>query len=62
VVEEGWEPETYIIVGSAEADPGDGRISNESPLGAALMGHGVGDKVSFETPGGESEVELLRIE
>jgi transcription elongation factor GreA len=62
VVEEGFEPETYFIVGSAEADPGNGRISNESPLGKALMGHRVGDRVTFETPGGSVEMELLRIE
>ncbi len=62
VVEDGWEPETYTIVGSAEADPGAGRISNESPLGKALMGHQVGDDVSFETPGGIAKVEILSIE
>jgi transcription elongation factor GreA len=62
VVEEGFESETYIIVGSAEADPGNGRISNESPLGKALMGHQVGDRVTFETPGGSVEMKLLRIE
>lgn len=62
VVEEGFEPETYAIVGSAEANPGDGRISNESPLGKALMGHRVGDRITFETPGGPAEMELLRIE
>lgn len=62
VVEEGFEPETYTIVGSAEANPGDGRISNESPLGSALMEHQVGDKVVFQTPGGPAEVEVLRIE
>jgi transcription elongation factor GreA len=62
VVEEGFEPESYTIVGSAEANPGDGRISNESPLGKALMGRKVGDKVAFETPGGRVEMELLRIE
>jgi transcription elongation factor GreA len=62
VIEEGFEPETYTIVGSAEANPGDGRISNESPLGNALMTHKVGDKVVFETPGGPAEVEVLRIE
>jgi transcription elongation factor GreA len=62
VVEEGWEPETYAIVGSAEANPGAGRISNESPLGKALMGHRVGEKVVFETPSGEAEVEILSIE
>jgi transcription elongation factor GreA len=62
VVEDGWEPETYVIVGSAESDPGNGRISNESPLGKALIGHRVGDKVAFETPGGPAEMEILRIE
>jgi transcription elongation factor GreA len=62
VVEEGFEPETYTIVGSAEANPGDGRISNESPLGSALMEHRVGDKVVFETPGGPAEVEVLGLE
>ncbi len=62
VEEDGWEPETYTIVGSAEADPAGGRISNESPMGSALMGHGVGDRVTFETPGGELEVEILEIE
>jgi len=62
VAEEGMDPETYIIVGSAEADPGNGRISNESPLGKALMGHTVGDRVTYEAPGGKIAVEILRIE
>jgi transcription elongation factor GreA len=62
VVEDGFEPDSYSIVGSAEANPGDGRISNESPLGRALMGHRAGDRVAFNTPGGEVEVEILRIE
>jgi transcription elongation factor GreA len=62
VVEEGLDPETYAIVGSAEANPGDGRISNESPLGKALMGRKVGEKVAFQTPGGQVVMELLRID
>jgi transcription elongation factor GreA len=62
VVEEGFDPETYTIVGSAEANPGDGRISNESPLGKALIGRKAGEKVAFETPGGQVEMELLRID
>jgi transcription elongation factor GreA len=62
VVEDGFEPETYYIVGSAEADPTNGRISNESPLGKALMGHRAGDRVTFETPGGTLEMEILEIE
>ncbi len=61
VVEEGFDPETYVIVGSAEANPADGRISNESPLGKALMGHRVGDRVAFKTPGGQVEMEILNI-
>ena len=62
VVEDGFDPETYTIVGSAEANPGDGRISNESPLGKALIGHRVGDPVSFEAPGGTVEMKLISIE
>jgi transcription elongation factor GreA len=61
VKEDGFDPETYVIVGSAEANPGKGRISNESPLGKALLGSRVGDRVEFETPGGTLEMELLRI-
>jgi transcription elongation factor GreA len=62
VVEDGFDPETYTIVGSAEANPGDGRISNESPLGKALIGRKEGDTVAFETPGGQVEMKLLSIE
>jgi transcription elongation factor GreA len=62
VTEEAFEPETYVIVGSAEANPADGRISNESPLGRALLGHRVGERVAFDTPGGPVEMEILRIE
>ena len=61
VSQEGFEPESYVIVGSAEANPADGRISNESPLGKALMDHRVSDRVSFDTPGGPVEVEILAI-
>ncbi len=42
----------YTIVGSAEASPADGRISNESPVGRAIMGHRRGDRVEVLTPGG----------
>ena len=62
VVEDGFDPETYTIVGSAEANPGDGRISNESPLGKALIGRKEGDLVAFETPGGQVEMKLIGIE
>jgi transcription elongation factor GreA len=55
-------PETYRIVGAAEADPRNGKISNESPMGAALLGHRKGDKVRVQTPSGEWEVKIIRIE
>ncbi len=52
VAEKDGEPETYHIVGSTEADPKSGRISNESPLGKALLGHRVGDEVTVNAPDG----------
>lgn len=52
VIERGGEPETFRIVGSAEADPANGYISNESPLGKALLDRSVGDEVAVQTPGG----------
>jgi transcription elongation factor GreA len=54
--------EVYTIVGSTEADPGNGRISNESPLGKSLLGKRIGDKVVVKTPGGEIEFTILGIE
>ena len=52
VAEDDGEPETYHIVGSTEADPRSGRISNESPLGRALLGYRVGDEVIVNAPAG----------
>jgi transcription elongation factor GreA len=53
VVEDGYEDaETYRIVGAAEANPNKGNISNESPLGAALLGKKAGNKVKVTTPDG----------
>ena len=54
--------EIYTIVGSAEADPSNGKISNESPTGVALMGQRVGAIVMVESPGGELQFELMKIE
>ena len=48
--EEFGEDEEYVIVGSAEANPAGGRISNESPLGSVLLGHRVGDEVFVDAP------------
>lgn len=56
-----YESETYFIVGPAEADPSVGRISNESPLGKALLNHKAGDTVKVEAPGGAFMVEILEI-
>jgi len=53
--------EMYTIVGSAEAAPGEGKISNESPIGKALMGKKVGDVVTVNTPGGEVSFEIVEI-
>jgi transcription elongation factor GreA len=53
---------TYRIVGPVEADPLDGKISNESPLGQTLMGRVVGDKVSVKTPKGVVEYTIKSIE
>jgi transcription elongation factor GreA len=61
VAEEGGEPETYRLVGRAEADPSKGRISNESPLGRALLGRHPGDVVRVDTPSGEVSFEILAI-
>ena len=51
----------YRIVGSSEADPREGRISDESPVGAALLGHKKGQTVVVKTPGGEVKYKILEI-
>ncbi|HET6381183.1 MAG TPA: transcription elongation factor GreA [candidate division Zixibacteria bacterium] len=53
--------ETFTIVGSAEASPRDGRISNESPVGAALMGRKKGDKVVVQAPAGPVTYTVVRV-
>jgi transcription elongation factor GreA len=55
------EKETYIVVGRAESDPVEGKISYESPLGNALMGQAKGDKVDVPAPGGVFTVKILKI-
>jgi transcription elongation factor GreA len=62
VVEEGeTEPETYKIVGSTEADPVAGLISNESPIGNSLLGKKKGDVIVVNTPGGELTLKVVNI-
>ncbi|KGR90730.1 transcription elongation factor GreA [Ureibacillus massiliensis 4400831 = CIP 108448 = CCUG 49529] len=55
------EEEEYTIVGSAEADPFEGKISNDSPIAKALLGHKVDDVVKLTTPGGDMEVRIVSI-
>jgi transcription elongation factor GreA len=63
VVEEGYdEEETYHIVGAPEADPSNGRISNESPIGRALLGARKGHMVRADTPGGGIRLQVKAIE
>lgn len=61
VSEDGRPPETFVLVGLKEADPRNGRISHESPIGSALMGKRVGDTAVARTPGGELRFRILEI-
>ena len=54
--------ETYHVVGAKEADPPNGKISNESPIGRALMNHKVGEVVEADTPGGKIRLKILKID
>jgi transcription elongation factor GreA len=54
--------ETYTIVGSREADPINGRVSNESPMGKALLGKKAGQKVKVESPGGQITFKIVKVE
>ena len=63
LVEEGFDgEETYHIVGSAEADPLNGKISNESPIGRALLGAKAGQTVRAETPNGAVAFKVVKID
>ncbi|KAF1679500.1 transcription elongation factor GreA [Bacillus mexicanus] len=53
--------ESYTIVGSAEADPFEGKISNDSPIAKSLLGKKVEDEVTVQTPGGEMLVKIVKI-
>ena len=56
------EEETYTIVGSAEADPFESKISNDSPIARSLMGKKPGDEVTVSTPGGDMEVVIVSVQ
>ncbi len=61
VSESGGPAETFLLVGVKEADPRRGKVSHESPIGQALLGHHAGDTVQAETPGGTLIFEILEI-
>jgi transcription elongation factor GreA len=60
--EKGREPVKYFLVGAQEADPRNGKISNESPIGKALLGHKAGETVEFQTPNGSISLEIQQVE
>ena len=61
IQEQGFDAETYTIVGAAEANPRDGKISNESPIGKAILNHQVGESVPVETPSGTYKVKIIKV-
>jgi len=61
IQEEGYDEETYTIVGAAEANPRDGKISNESPIGKAILGRRAGEEAQVETPDGAFKVRIIKI-
>ncbi len=60
-VEADGRKEKYVIVGSAEAAPAEGKLSNESPVGRALMGHRAGETVKMAVPAGTIEMKIVSI-
>lgn len=62
VQESNYPEETYFVVGPKEADPVNGRISYESPIGKTLIGHVVGDLVQVETPSGHIKLKIIKIQ
>ena len=62
IQEEDFPTETYFMVGPQEANPRQGKISHESPIGRALLGHKSGDVVTVETPNGTLQLKIVNIE
>ena len=62
IQEDGYPAETYYLVGPNEANPREGRISYESPVGQAMMGKQVGEQVNAKVPNGELQFKILKIE
>jgi transcription elongation factor GreA len=61
IKEGNFEAESFTIVGAAEANPREGKISNESPIGKAILGHKKDDIVKVETPGGTYNVKIIKV-
>ena len=61
IEEDGAKPETYTIVGAAEANPREGKISNELPIGKAVLGHKAGETLQVEAPGGHFKVKIVKV-
>jgi transcription elongation factor GreA len=59
--EEGNPVETFTIVGAAEANPREGKISNESPIGKSLLGHKAGETIHVDAPGGHFKVKVVKV-
>jgi transcription elongation factor GreA len=62
IQEEDMEPEVFTIVGAAESDPRKGKISNESPLGKAVLNHRAGDVVQVDAPEGSYKVRIIKVD
>jgi len=62
VSDEGGKSTRYTIVGTAEAKPAEMKLSNESPVGKALLGRTCGDEVVFTTPKGERRLRITKID
>ncbi|MFC6165157.1 transcription elongation factor GreA [Lactiplantibacillus dongliensis] len=56
------DPETYTIVGAAEADPMEGKISNDSPIAKGLIGHHIDEEININIPAGSMKVKILKVE
>lgn len=61
VLKDGGKPIAYQVVGTIEADPSSGKISDESPIGMALLGKKVGDKVELKIPSGAKTYSIVEI-
>jgi transcription elongation factor GreA len=62
ISEDGAPAEKYTIVGAAEANPREGRISNESPIGKTILNHRAGEELTVEAPGGTFKVKIIKVE